>query len=302
MEAAMKVEALPPAALTKLISLHADVQVAQAAAIDLAERIAKAEIIWRTDEPRDELAEAWPELAAAEKRFKTAAAIKSVVHVWLDQLPASTTVRMREINVALGQGQSVQETLTRTRQSIATAIKKRDRLQRAPVASADLARRIAAYVDRLAELARPLVTGIGEGETLDVRWPSKLEGLNRNNRSGYSAGEAHPLLLTALLHRQVLIDAITEEAARSVHAVCPVERRPARIAELTAAIERLGYEEEALIELARAEGTAIDRRVDADPRAILGVELVSEDERRADVSPVAILAVAVVAGTPAVAA
>jgi hypothetical protein len=298
----MKPQHLPPAALVKLLALDGDAEAAQGAAVALAERITTAETIWRTGEPRYELAEVWGQLAAAEKRFKTASAVRSVVHDWLDQLPTSTTLRVREVNVALGHGQSAQEALARTRQSIATAIKKRDRLQWAPVASPDLTRRIAAYVDRLAELARPLVTGIGEGQTLDVRWPTKVEGLSRNNRTGYSAVEAHPLLVTALLHRQVLIDAITEEAARSVHAVCPVERRPARIAELTAAIERLGYKEEALIELARAEGTAIDRRVDADPRAILGVELASEDERRADVSPVTILAVAVVAGTPAVAA
>jgi hypothetical protein len=54
-----------------------------------------------------------------------------------------------------------------------------------------------------------------------------------------------------------------------------MQRAPTKLATIAADMLAVEREEEALIMLAAASGTEVMRRVDADPRAVLGIELVT---------------------------
>ena len=56
----------------------------------------------------------------------------------------------------------------------------------------------------------------------------------------------------------------------------PTEERPAALAEIDAAIRKLGVEEEQIITEAEAAGIELDRREDADPAIVLGVTELEE--------------------------
>jgi hypothetical protein len=61
----------------------------------------------------------------------------------------------------------------------------------------------------------------------------------------------------------------------------PAAERQRLVAQLTARIEQLGREEEALIEMAGSQGFAIARRMNASPPIILGVKIVRTAEAAA---------------------
>jgi len=93
--------------------------------------------------------------------------------------------------------------------------------------------------------------------------------------AGISTESALEGLLARLLG-PALVDLLVEEIDRAPEGRAPglpSAARPAKLAELEARIFALECEEERLIEEAEAAGITIERRADADPCAVLGLEV-----------------------------
>ncbi len=146
----------------------------------------------------------------------------------------------------------------------------------APIPSAK-AKEIARYqIEAFAERGRPEVDRlIAHGEP--VAWPTTNPGplLVDGGNGGvvFPAPGADATALLAWLHRDELIAKIETEIDANADdgRALSDDKRAERLHELAAAMLEVERAEEAAIELANASGSAILRRREADPRAVLGL-------------------------------
>jgi hypothetical protein len=167
-----------------------------------------------------------------QRALKSTEAVIRSCKAWLNELPSNA--RLVEVTGRVQDLDVVRERIARTRAEI-------DALERMPTPSSDLSKRIRAHVQRLAEKAQPLVTGIGDGETLKAMFPLN-DHADRRTQTYFSQDDANPLLLAALLHPERLTDRLLAAAMASG---IPKGERDAKLKTLRSQLEQARYDEEA---------------------------------------------------------
>ena len=157
-------------------------------------------------------------------------------------------------------------------------------VQAAPHPSAIVKARARQAIETLSERGRPDVSGmVQHGETAPA-WPTHSLRVNLS-ASVVNPGAAHPvvglghaehadvLALTAWLFPDDLMARLETEIAEASDdgKALTDEARASRVTEITSAILAAEREEEAVIRLIERAGGEFERRVDADPRAVLSV-------------------------------
>lgn len=142
----------------------------------------------------------------------------------------------------------------------------------APLPKQDIKLAIRREVQELAAQGVPGLLAVAE-RAGKVRWPTfPLQGVAL--AGGYIPYMQNAFALIAWLFEKDLLKAVerlVDEDYEDEGALSPAARA-ARLKEIAAGVLALEYEEESLIEQAEAEGIAIARRSDADPRALLGLD------------------------------
>jgi hypothetical protein len=177
---------------------------------------------------------------AIETKFHRVKHLASNCKRWLDELPEGTVlepVKVKPNGADLGN----------VRERIKDAENELHRLRSVPTAAPDIRKRVKDYVQ---SLAQPVVSGIGAGEELEVRWPSSS------------------IAVFALLFPTKMEEVILAEVDAMANDPLPIKQRRERITELEAEIERLHYTEEALV-----VANGADRSPSALPRCVLGVRV-----------------------------
>jgi hypothetical protein len=158
---------------------------------------------------------------------------------------------------------SAEEAVMKVRSKIGALTIERTEVQRLPEPKAVIKAAFRAEVARLASNARPMLKldrGAAKPMFAD---PQADFGLS----PGYAAG-----LLAWLFPDEVIarLDAMVEAEIDDAAALATSDQQ-AELGELSAGIEQLGRQEEALIEAAFAQGVDVLRRARADPACVLGV-------------------------------
>jgi hypothetical protein len=189
---------------------------------------------------------------------------------WLISLPpdAKLLAAPRVDTAKRSKSPALHEQIDKCRKRIRELFRDLDATDAAPIPSSfakDLARK---EIHSLAERGRPEVYSVIENRE-HIRWPRHTiympESVHKDVPDGFA--------LVAWLHRDALIAAIEkqiDEQANDEAALSDQQRRE-RFAALFNELLEYEREEEALIREARGSDFNIDRRVDADPRAVLGL-------------------------------
>jgi hypothetical protein len=222
----------------------------------------------------DEKTEAWKPLRQ----------IAHIVENYVQRTLPGYAVEMAEpVEVRLARGESIQNALGSTRERIEALRADLQSVEDAPQPSHVAKARIREQVDALAAEGRPSVWPVIESSTGRIGWPqgvpthAKVGGELLSLPSGHDS-----LALVAWLHRDSLIAALEREVdakADDASALTDDERTERRAAAAAALLaeERL---EEALIVAIEGKGLPALRRVDADPRAILGLSDSAPEPKR----------------------
>ena len=142
----------------------------------------------------------------------------------------------------------------------------------APLTAAELKAAAAREIAALAERGAPVIEA-GDGS---LRWPAQTQAVHGMTESGpvmshFELPAALPFM--AWLHRDALLDRVEAAIdALALDGAMTAAERAEREAELLAEILAAERGEERAIEQASDAGLGIDRRPDADPRAVLGID------------------------------
>lgn len=189
----------------------------------------------------------------------------SALDIFVGRLPASAPAfpgclpPVAKTNQPLDVIAKIRDRVCHSRDAIQAAID-------APIHSARAKEIAAAMVERLAARARPNVLATIEGAR-DPVFPKPLL------IHALAEDLVDPLALSCWLHKDTMIAALNREineAADDSEALTDAQRA-VRIASARAELLKAEREEEAAIEYAESIGIQVIRRVDADPRAVLGL-------------------------------
>jgi hypothetical protein len=209
----MKRADLPAAVLAKLLVLDDQAQ-------DLARKVADAERGitsaragltggFQRQSEYDDLYTTLKQLVAdkpiLERKQHALQCTLSSCKSWLDGLPENTVLEPVEVEV---NGDDV----AAVRARIKTAEDELRALRAVPVPAPDIQQKIEDYVR---SMARPKVSGVGNGEKLDVDWP------NNNVVS-----------MMALLHGEAMVEVLMKEVDRTANSPMPPAARQKRITKL----------------------------------------------------------------------
>lgn len=172
---------------------------------------------------------------------------------------------------ALRKGETLRDAISNRRRRLREFAADREAVGRAPVPSAMAKQLVRKQLDELAAEGRPDVFGLIERGVGKLEWPMvpelpstiELPRIMRVHSAALVAWALGPALVAAIERE---IDEIADDE-RALSA----EQRRARLDEIAADMLAVEREEEALIEMAEAEGLVVHRRSDADPRAVLGL-------------------------------
>ena len=140
-------------------------------------------------------------------------------------------------------------------------------LQRTPVPSDDLEMRIAHYVGELAAKAQPIITGIGNAQSLRVLFPL-TDSADRISQSYFAEAQGNALLLAAFVDPERLTERLLRLAlAGSLSAA----ERSERLSTLQQQLIDLRYAEEVAVSAAISSGDDVSRSGSAPAWAILMV-------------------------------
>jgi hypothetical protein len=213
-----------------------------------------------------------PRLSDEQSNHIALSRLVTSVSTWLMQLSPNVELRDTPNKFYILEDKDLISAADRCHADIVKLSQQRLSVARALLPLEVLHSQIDAHVEALAARARPSITV--DRDQLSVRHSSDSHGV------GSSA--AVPLLAWLMpdAMRQRLREEIDARRASDSERNLPVlsvSERKAQLAELDARILELGREEEFFILEAAAEGTTIRRRDNADPVAILGVEIVKVD-------------------------
>lgn len=217
-----------------------------------------AEFDARLEKVQAELARIGQVYAAASEAWNAAGNIINSCLEFLSE--ARSPLRAaRTPEPKLPAGQNLADAVARVRDEIEQVAQERENLDRAPVPSKELAAQMLAGLDQIAAKGRPSVRrNLREGDPLQL-----------------DQHLVHPAIATAFLlflFRDEVADRLVELIGPDAPGALTDEERAKKIAATDAKLLELERREEALIVMATNVGQRIERRLDADPRAILEIE------------------------------
>ena len=171
----------------------------------------------------------------------------------------------------LMKNESVADAVERVRSRIGALLAEAKMTARAPTTTAEAKAKMRSIVAQMASAGRPDVSGLFS-RAAAIRWPVVITPeLNVNgylHRTIDAAGVMAFVSEAALIERlDREIDAVGEEIAGAM----PTADRERRLREIADETLRLGFEEQALIDMAAESGHVIVPRGSADVRAVLGL-------------------------------
>jgi hypothetical protein len=252
-------------ALSKLLELSAAAEFLSEKVIATEQGIANARLRLTGgmkqadyDDLRSSLSQMIADLPMLKQRTRAAESIYSKCKQWLDDFPADVVLETVEVKT---DGHDIAS----VRGQIEVKQKELAQLRGLPTASADIEQRVRAYVD---SMARPQISGLGKNERLKVIWPGGFF-----NNAGPREDKADVLALMMFLHPEEFVARLLRQIEHETSNVIPIKQRSARIAEIEAEIEQLSYVEEALLDIAIADGKDVQRSPNALPQAVLQVRV-----------------------------
>lgn len=175
----------------------------------------------------------------------------------------------------LAKGETPRQALARVRQEIENIEKAWSEAQQAPMPIDEIKAEMTATVDAIAARGAPSIDPrIRNGDPAKIFHALRLETIN-----GSKVGDGGASFFVWLMHDQIVdklngqADALQIDGAMSD---ADREKRFSDLADRRLELERL---EESLIVAAAKEGMTLDRRLDADPRAVLEVVETFDGER-----------------------
>ncbi|RWL87724.1 MAG: hypothetical protein EOR67_16125 [Mesorhizobium sp.] len=243
------------------------------------------------DKAKDELArrqaqneqrsEAWHALNRLVKR----------VEDYIDDLPQGTAITAAPPKAGKRlAGDKLKASIETVRSTIATLKADRRDILMAPLPSSHASEFAKAWVAQQAEKARPRLYGLLDGGQVGIEFPVEPAPVNTTvvmdggtafgHATGY-AGAVGAVALQCWLNPGAMIAALERdiaEIADDERALDPATRAY-KDHEVSLQLLEAEREEEALIEMALADGLAVTRRPDADVRAILGLSGDLPEER-----------------------
>jgi hypothetical protein len=152
------------------------------------------------------------DLPAIEDKRDAAERMLERCQAWLDELPDDVTLEPVKVKLDGGDLASVKERIRNATDELET-------LSKVPTPSADIEQRVRKYV---AGLGRPKVSGVGDGDQLQVSWP-------RDDATS----------LFAILEPEKMTKVILAEVERAANDPLPLDGRRKRIVQLKAEIDTL---------------------------------------------------------------
>lgn len=232
-------------------------------------------------EARETFAAIQGRLGARQARLDPIRALVSRLDEYVDGLPRGEAVLSHPgVSAQLGRGENPADAVTKVRASIDGLREDIDTVKRAPLPRRVLKELARAEVARLAEGGEPNLTDfLRNGRS--IGWPHDLvmgKSAVATDKGGIMVGSS-TLSLPSSLAMMALVagDALIAYLDRQIDArvddsvALDAKARVAREREIVAKILAFERREEALIDLAAAQGIEIMRREDADPRAVLGL-------------------------------
>jgi hypothetical protein len=264
---------LPPAARAKLVALVGQATDARDATASASRRLGelRQKLDYSDRPPPDapniehEMARLSSVRSAQDRRHRAFADLTANIQAWLTALPPPTALEMARVPASdqPRDGETVLDAITRVRTEIDHTLSVLAVVERAPLPKADLKRLAEQHVEELAKRGQPTVTATAEG--LSIKF---------NGADSWATGSRESAVaLLAWLHAGQMISRIwgqIDKLPENPNAMS-TDRKQERIADIRGSLDGLERHEEALIERAIREGLDVQRRVDADPMAVLGV-------------------------------
>lgn len=224
----------------------------------------------------DELARLEAQNAAKASRAQALGALlDNGIERWLFSLrPGVKITSFDGVAPKLRKGETAFEAIERVRLERLGLLADLNDLQAKPITAAAAKALAREHIELLASDGRPSVHSLlDHGEGIGFMRLKSRAGSPFDHFNGDLGKDARRALsLVAWVCKDMLIKAINAEIdAADTDAGISDEDRAAAEFKINATLQSLEREEEALIEMAEAAGQMIDRRVDADPAAVLGI-------------------------------
>ncbi|MEP2111584.1 MAG: hypothetical protein ABJP10_16890 [Nitratireductor sp.] len=212
---------------------------------------------------------------AVTEKLTAEAGLMSRLDQWARALREPTAEFASPVSPKLRKGEALEDAITRLRETLNALHADLAVVRSAPLTAADAKSRAREQINALADTGAPDVSRtIAHGDP--VTFPSTVPDLrlfHAGAGASVSGRTTDATALLAWLFRDQLADAIDKQidaAGRDDHAL-PADERRDREAALVDAILQAERDEEALIVMTEKRGNGVVRRVDADPRAVLGL-------------------------------
>lgn len=203
------------------------------------------------------------------ERHSALAGLAANVSNWLRGVPGTSTLEPARIKLIKPKdGETLSKAVLRIRAEIAQAQSELKAARTAPPTRAELKAKAAQQVLRLVQEGKPRITSTGE-----LDFSANTHGIGARKVASIVAWVDPDRVLAALARD---IDQMPEQQN-----AMSGDKKKTIMARLTADIDRLERDEEALIEQAQAEGVDIARRAMAAPAAVLGVVLKTREANAA---------------------
>ncbi len=202
--------------------------------------------------------------SARQARYSTIMGCLNAVRVWAEGQPPHVVLEPAPVAVEPPEGEPLPAVIDRIRATLTATVTELRAVERAPLPVADLKAAMRQQVAALADRGRPSIN-IERG-ALEInfrRQQSTIPGTTPDDVAASLAWLDADLLIARL---DAEIDALPTPPL-ALSAADKANRRAA----LTARIDTLERQEEALIEMALASGQDVVRRANASPAAVLGV-------------------------------
>lgn len=239
-----------------------------------ADTVQRGEIVATLEAVTAELQRAAAQQSDRTERLANGERLAAALRDWIDRQPVGTALCAHPTRPpSLEKDDSYASALARVRSEIAAAKGEVEQARAAPLPKSELKREARRYVERLAELGRPSITT--HSGTFAISWQLGLNTPISQTSRLQELGPVNPALATlAWLDAGTMIRRLEQEidALPQQDGIASTDR-PRSVAQIAERLLDLERGEEALIVAALESGLAVQRRPDANPLAVLGLQV-----------------------------
>jgi hypothetical protein len=207
------------------------------------------------------------------QRFRALSALIHKVNEWIMRLPGNAVLeQVQAADITLKEGEPLPKQIGDVRGGIFNLARQLAQVKAAPLRRSDQQEAISAYLARLAASAAPKISFDVRGNARVFFADDVIDG--KECVLSLLSWALGPQTLAAAFSRQL------EQEPERADALSPAERER-RTKELSDRLLEHEHREEQLLVIAENQGLTIERRPDADPRAVLGLTVVKLAQARA---------------------